>query len=175
MRFKIPWTGTETALEGTRDARTSKETSQLLLLVSMAHAVQKPCVLVRLHACLHTIERECRHRRQDTRSTGGDLGAVALDEALLPRGALVLLILIPIFLSPPISIPAAVLRHSRRRLQFDTILDVGLLGRRCHLFPRQLGCWPFSAAAFRQWSRRSPRPESSMRSRYGQLPAREGP
>lgn len=146
----------------------------------MAHAVQEACVLVRLHACLDAVQGERRHRRQDARGTGGDLGAVALDEAFLPRGALVLLgrlvlILFPFFLSPLLTIPAAVLRHSQRRLELDTILDVGLLGRRCHLFPRQLGCWPFSAAAFRQWSRQSPRPESSMRSRYGQLPAREGP
>lgn len=45
---------------------TSKEPSQLLSVVGMTNAVQKTLVMIRLHACLDTIQRKGRKGRKDT-------------------------------------------------------------------------------------------------------------
>lgn len=59
---------------------TSKEPSQLLSVVGMTDAVQKSLVMIRLHACLDTIQRKGRQGGKDTRRRGSYLGAVMLDE-----------------------------------------------------------------------------------------------
>lgn len=65
--------------------RTSKEASQLLGLVGMAHAIDEAIVFVRLHAGLDAVEGEGGEGGQDAGSTGSDLCSVAFDESLLFR------------------------------------------------------------------------------------------
>lgn len=121
--------------------RTSKEASQFLGLVGMAHTIDEAIVLVRLHPGLDAVKGERSESRQDAGGTGGHFGTVSFNEPLLfvrDEGLLVLLLLgrrVTLFGSHGVSWPtlialvaltsAGALGRHGRRLKLGTILLEG--------------------------------------------------
>lgn len=154
---------------------TPEKAPQLLGLVRMLHAAQETGVVVRLHACLDTVERESRQGGQDTGSRGADLSPVPLDEwhlLLMSRVLVVSLASSHVCCSPVatggVVAAAAAFRRRGRRLELRTILVEG----------NELSwhaSWQLQALSSRLWTMasRKSRPEPSKRSRYGQVPRNE--
>lgn len=66
-------------------ALASKKSPEMLVPVRRPYTVPEPRILVRLHACLDAVERECRHGGNHARRGRRHLDTVVLNQALVAR------------------------------------------------------------------------------------------